>query len=49
MNRELKRCGYYDVFLPAMERLSSYRQYRRSLQALEEQICTELGISSSVE
>lgn len=50
VNRELKRCGYYDVFLPAMERLSpSYRQYRRSLLALEEQICTELGISSSVE
>lgn len=50
VNRELKRCGYYDVFLPAMERLSpSYRQYRRSLQALEEQICTELGISSSAE
>lgn len=45
MMRSLRNCGYYDVFIPQMKRLSpSYKAYQDALSALNERICTDLGL-----
>lgn len=43
--RRLKNCGYYDVFLPALERLSPpYRSYRDALRSLNDRLCRDLSL-----
>ena len=43
--KRMKDCGYYDVFLPAMEALSpKYREYRQALTSLNDRICQDLGL-----
>lgn len=43
--RRLKDCGYYDVFLPALERLSPpYRAYRDALRSLNDRLCRDLSL-----
>ena len=43
--RRLKNCGYYDVFLPALERLSPpYRAYRDALRSLNDRLCRDLSL-----
>ena len=45
MMRRLRDCGYYDIFLPAMEQLSpSYKAYREALRSLNNRICSELNL-----
>lgn len=45
MMRQLKDCGYYDVFLPALERLSPpYRAYRSALRSLNDRLCRDLSL-----
>lgn len=45
MMRQLKNCGYYDVFLPALERLSPpYRAYRDALRCLNDRLCRDLSL-----
>ena len=45
MMRQLRNCGYYDIFLPAMEQLSpSYKAYRDALRNLNERICIDLNL-----
>lgn len=45
MMRRLRDCGYYDVFLPAMEQLSpSYKAYREALRSLNDRICSDLNL-----
>ncbi len=45
MMRRLKDCGYYDVFIPQMKRLSpSYRAYQDALTALNDRLCQDLGL-----
>ncbi len=43
--RRLQDCGYNDVFIPAMKRLSpSYRAYHDALDQLNERLCEDLGL-----
>ena len=43
--RRLKDCGYYDVFLPALDRLSPpYRAYRDALRCLNDRLCRDLSL-----
>lgn len=43
--RRLQDCGYNDVFIPAMKRLSpSYRAYHDALDQLNERLCRDLGL-----
>lgn len=45
MMRGLKNCGYYDVFLPALERLSPpYKAYRDALRSLNDRLCRDLSL-----
>ena len=45
MMRALKDCGYYDVFIPEMKRLSpAYRAYHEALFALNDRLCRDLGL-----
>lgn len=45
MLRALQTCGYNDVFIPAMKRLSpAYRAYHDALQQLNERLCRDLGL-----
>ena len=45
MMRRLKDCGYYDIFLPALERLSPpYRAYRDALRSLNDRLCRDLSL-----
>lgn len=45
MMRRLQDCGYNDVFIPAMKRLSpSYRAYHDALDALNDRLCRDLGL-----
>ena len=45
MMRRLKDCGYYDLFLPQLERLSPpYKAYREALMALNNRLCEDLGL-----
>ena len=45
MMRRLHDCGYYDIFLPAMEQLSpSYKAYRDALRSLNDRICSDLNL-----
>ena len=43
--KRMKVCGYYVIFLPAMEALSpKYREYRQALTSLNDRICQDLGL-----
>lgn len=43
--KRLQDCGYNDVFLPAMIRLSpKYREYHEALTQMNERICADLGL-----
>lgn len=43
--RGLKDCGYYDIFLPALERLSPpYKAYRDALRSLNDRLCRDLSL-----
>lgn len=43
--KRLQDCGYNDIFLPAMKRLSpAYREYQEALIQLNERICQDLGL-----
>lgn len=45
MMRALKDCGYYDVFIPEMKRLSpAYRAYHDAHDALNDRLCRDLGL-----
>ena len=45
MMRQLKDCGYYDIFLPALERLSPpYGAYRDALRSLNDRLCRDLSL-----
>lgn len=45
MLRALQTCGYNDVFIPAMKRLSpAYRAYHDALDQLNERLCGDLGL-----
>lgn len=45
MMRRLRNCGYYDVFIPAMEQLSpSYKAYKDALRKLNDRMCRELNL-----
>ena len=45
MMRALKDCGYYDVFIPELKRLSpTYRAYHDALSALNDRLCRDLGL-----
>lgn len=45
MMRRLRDCGYYDIFLPAMEQLSpTYKAYRDALRSLNDRICSDLNL-----
>lgn len=45
MMRGLKDCGYYDIFIPEMKRLSpAYRAYHDALDALNDRLCQDLGL-----
>lgn len=43
--RRLQDCGYNDIFIPAMTRLSpAYREYHEALTQINERICADLGL-----
>ncbi len=43
--KQMKNCGYNDIFIPAMIELSpKYREYQQALSALNQRICKELGL-----
>ena len=43
--KQMKDCGYYDIFLPAMIELSpKYKEYREALMDLNDRICQDLGL-----
>lgn len=45
MMHRLQDCGYNDVFIPAMKRLSpAYRAYHDALDALNNRLCQDLGL-----
>ena len=46
MMKSLKQCGYYDIFLSYMEKLSpSYKQYRDQLMQINQRICDDLHLA----
>lgn len=45
MMRRLRDCGYYDIFIPQMKRLSpTYKAYQDALTALNARLCEDLGL-----
>lgn len=45
LQKQLKDCGYHDIFIPAMMELSpKYREYQEALTVLSQRICDELGL-----
>lgn len=45
MMRSLRNCGYYDIFIPAMETLSPpYKAYRDAMNAMNDRLCRDLGL-----
>ena len=45
MMKRLRDCGYYDVFIPAMEQLApSYKAYKDALRQLNDRLCRELNL-----
>ena len=45
MMRSLRDCGYYDLFIPQMKRLSpAYKAYQDALQAMNDRLCRDLGL-----
>ena len=43
--RRLRDCGYYDIFIPAMERLSPpYKAYKDALNTLNSRVCRDLNL-----
>jgi len=43
--RSLRDCGYYDIFIPQMKRLSpSYKAYHDALDALNTRLCNDLNL-----
>lgn len=43
--KRLKDSGYYDIFIPAMKRLSpAYRTYQEALMQINARICEDLGL-----
>ena len=43
--RSLRDCGYYDIFIPQMKRLSpSYKAYHDALDALNARLCEDLNL-----
>lgn len=45
MMRSLRDCGYYDLFIPQLKRLSpAYRAYHDALTALNDRLCHDLGL-----
>ncbi len=43
--KNLQDCGYNDIFIPAMTRLSpKYREYHQALMAVNQRICKDLGL-----
>lgn len=43
--KRLQDCGYNDIFIPAMTRLSpAYREYHTAMMQMNERICTDLGL-----
>ncbi len=43
--KRLQDCGYNDIFIPAMTRLSpKYREYHEALTAVNQRICKDLGL-----
>lgn len=45
MMRSLRDCGYYDIFIPQMKRLSpSYKAYHDALDALNARLCDDLNL-----
>lgn len=43
--KRLQDCGYNDIFIPAMERLSPlYREYREAMMQMNERVCKDLGL-----
>lgn len=45
MMRSLRNCGYFDIFIPQMKRLSpSYKAYYDSMDALNTRLCNDLGL-----
>lgn len=43
--KQLKTAGYYDIFIPAMVKLSPrYREYHEALMKMNERICEDLGL-----
>lgn len=46
MMKSLKRCGYYDIFLVNMEKLSPpYHEYRKKLFEVNQKICDDLHLT----
>lgn len=45
MMKELQRCGYNDIFIPNLKKLSpKYNEYHNALMNLNNRICDELGL-----
>jgi len=45
MMRSMRDCGYYDVFIPQMKRLSPpYKAYHDAMDALNTRLCDELNL-----
>ncbi len=45
MMRSLRNCGYYDLFISEMKRLSpAYRAYHDAMDALNERLCRDLSL-----
>ena len=43
--KKLRNCGYYDIFIPQMKRLSpDYRAYHDALDSLNKRLCDVLGL-----
>lgn len=45
MMRSMRDCGYFDIFIPQMKRLSpSYKAYHDALDALNTRLCNDLNL-----
>ncbi len=45
MMRSLRNCGYFDIFIPQMKRLSpAYRAYYDAMDALNTRLCNDLSL-----
>lgn len=43
--KRIQDCGYNDIFIPAMKKLSpAYREYHEALMKMNERICGDLGL-----